>query len=60
MISHLDLERGLEDRLGQPRQRATRPDQVPALAAGPVDQILRQLLMRIIGSRHVVDRLVHR
>ena len=60
MVALLDLERGLQDRLGQPGQKAARADQFHLLGPGPLDDLTRRrrvlltLLLRYPGLRHMV------
>jgi hypothetical protein len=59
MVSHLNLERGLQVGLGEPGQWTTQPVQNHPLGPGSIHQILGQLLLRTVDSRHVIERLVH-
>jgi hypothetical protein len=58
VLAHLGLERGLQHRLGQPRQQPTRPNEIHSVGPGLLDKLLGELLV-INLSRHGLDRLGH-
>jgi len=58
MLGHLRLERGLKHRLGQPRQKPARADELDPLGAGGFHELLGELLL-INTIRHSLDRLGH-